>query len=387
MKNFAVRFFSVCRQRTISLTAVLGIMVAIGSVQYGLAQGSTCIPQGTQMLAYDANNDHLYKFTASNPGSFLSDVELTGLTPDEFIFGIDYRPSNGQLYAGVTNIFGLSTQIYSANTTTGQLSPIGMTSAGSSDVFFGIDFNPAADRIRVVGNSATNRRFHPDTGDLVANDMNLTYAPGDPNAGSVPNIVHVAYSNNQAGASTTTLYGIDSAKDTLVRIGGVDGTPSPNDGQVFTIGPLGVNALSYGAMDIQPGTNQAYAVLLVLGASTLYSIDLTTGAATSLGQVGGADRIDGLAVLPCMAVPDVEVSGRVTTPEERGVRNAIVRMTDSNNQTRTTRTSTFGYYVFTDVPVGGSFTMGVAAKRYQFPTQMVQVSGPLTDVDFVAEEE
>ncbi|MGE3468234.1 MAG: DUF4394 domain-containing protein, partial [Pyrinomonadaceae bacterium] len=259
--NISNIILTAIRRRWAMAAAAALTFVLVSGMGTTAAGQSTCIPQGTQIFAYDANNDHLYKFTADSPGNFLSDIELMGLTPDEFAFGFDYRPLDGNLYAGVTNIFGLSTQIYSINSTTGQLTPIGTSSAGSSDVFFGVDFNPVVDRIRVVGNSATNRRFHPDTGALVANDTNLTYAPGDPNAGSTPNVVHVAYSNNNTGAAATTLYGIDSVKDALVRIGGVDGDPTPNDGQVFTIGPLGVNALSYGGFDIQPGTNNAYAVL------------------------------------------------------------------------------------------------------------------------------
>ena len=74
-------------------------------------------------------------------------------------------------------------------------------------------------------------------GTLAATDTALAYAAGDPNFGVDPNVVHVAYSNNTAGALTSTLYGIDTNTDSPVMIGGVNGVPSPNGGQLTTIGP------------------------------------------------------------------------------------------------------------------------------------------------------
>ncbi|MEQ1644326.1 MAG: DUF4394 domain-containing protein, partial [Pyrinomonadaceae bacterium] len=202
-----------------------------------------------------------------------------------------------------------------------------------------------------------------------------------------PNIVHVAYSNSQAGATLTTLYGIDAGRDTLVRIGGVDGTPSPNTGQVNTIGPLGVNATSFGGFDIQPFTNIAYAALRVGGIQQLYSINLATGAATLVGNIGdGNNVIDGFTIAPCSTAAGVEVSGRVLTPDGRGLRNAVVSMTDSSGAVRTATTSTFGYYRFDDVSAGDSYVMSVTSRRYRFAPRVVQVFDNLADVDFTGQE-
>ncbi|MBK6724989.1 MAG: DUF4394 domain-containing protein [Acidobacteria bacterium] len=118
-------------------------------------------------------------------------------------------------------------------------------------------------------------------------------------------------------------------RDTLVRIGGVDGTPSPNGGQVTTIGAMGVNAADFGGFDIQPFTNQAYSALRVGGNSQLYSINLTTGAATLIGAIGnGTNTIDGIAVAPCATAAGVEVSA-----ESR-------HLTDADSGTRPYRWST-----------------------------------------------
>jgi subtilisin-like proprotein convertase family protein len=83
----------------------------------------------------------------------------------------------------------------------------------------------------------------------------------------------------------------------------VDGNPSPNGGQLTTIGPLGVAITSFGGFDIQPGTNTAYAALRISGVSILHTINLTTGAATAIGPIGSGTAIDGLTVSGMSAGP------------------------------------------------------------------------------------
>jgi hypothetical protein len=150
---------------------------------------------------------------------------------------------------------------------------------------------------------------------------------------------------------------------------------------------LGIDITSFGGFDIQPGTNTAYASLRVAGVSRLYTINLATGAATLIGTIGGgANAIDGLTVAPCVTAAGVEVSGRVLNPDGRGLRNATVSITDSSGAIRTATTSTFGYYRFDDVEVGGSYVMAVESRRYRFAPRVVQVFDNLSDVDFTGQE-
>jgi hypothetical protein len=82
---------------------------------------------------------------------------------------------------------------------------------------------------------------------------------------------------------------------------------------------------------------------------------------------------------------NVSVSGRVLTSDGRGIRNAIVVLTDQNGVTRTARSSSFGYYGFDGVQAGGTYVMSVSSKRYVFNPRVVSVSDELTGVDFVAD--
>jgi hypothetical protein len=93
----------------------------------------------------------------------------------------------------------------------------------------------------------------------------------------------------------------------------------------------------------------------------------------------------GIEFLPPTAA-GVEVSGRVMTPDGRGLRNATVTMTDGQGVTRSAVTSSFGYYRFEGVPVGDSFVMTVNSRLFRFKPRIVNVVDNLSDVDFVGLE-
>ena len=80
------------------------------------------------------------------------------------------------------------------------------------------------------------------------------------------------------------------------------------------------------------------------------------------------------------------VDGRVLTSDGRGLRNAVVKMTDANNVIRTVTTSSFGFYSFDNVATGQSYTIAISSRLYRFQPQVVQVSGNLSNVDFVGLE-
>ena len=84
------------------------------------------------------------------------------------------------------------------------------------------------------------------------------------------------------------------------------------------------------------------------------------------------------------AAAGVEISGRVLTPDGRGLRNAAVSLASSNGNRRVVTTGSFGYYRFDDVEAGGTYVVSVGSKRYIFPSRVMVVSDTLTDVDFIA---
>jgi cyclophilin family peptidyl-prolyl cis-trans isomerase len=254
-------------------------------------------------------------FDSAAPETILSTVSVSGLARGEKLLGIDFRPSNGLLY-GV----GSKDRLYTIDLASGAATQVGTGSfvpqlEGES---LGVDFNPVPDRLRVVSQTDQNLRIHPDTGVVIdANavkpgvqlDGELDYAAGDVRARANARVVGVAYTNNFAGALSTTLYGIDANKDALVIVGSPGGAPvSPNTGQLTTVGPLGVNTTRFVGFDI--GTDGvALASLRAPGdrPAKLYTIDLATGAASLVGTIGTSRTLRDLSVLPAAPLPSVSV--------------------------------------------------------------------------------
>lgn len=83
----------------------------------------------------------------------------------------------------------------------------------------------------------------------------------------------------------------------------------------------------------------------------------------------------------------VAVSGRVVTSDKRGIRGAVVTLTDTEGRQRYAMTSTFGYYRFTDVPAGETYIVGISAKKYSFsqPEQVLNLTDETDGINFVAD--
>jgi len=251
--------------------------------------------------------DRLLTFDSATPWQIQRNVAVSGLSVGESLVSIDARPANGALY-GVSN----RNLVYTLNATTGAATRVGSGPAALTQIggFVGIDFNPSVDRLRLVTGANQNLRFNPDTGAIVdgdgvtpdtQGDTNLAFAVGDPNQMIDPTVVEAAYDRNFQGTGLTTLFGIDPVLNVLVRIGGVDGTPSPNGGQLFTVGSLGLNIGNRVGFDIT-STGTPYAALTAAnggGLTRLATINTSTGAATFAGLIGdGRTQIDSLTEIP-----------------------------------------------------------------------------------------
>lgn len=267
--------------------------VLLAVVWLAFAQAGVARAEGLTLLTLQ---NSLIILDSATPGTVGSAVPITGLQPGETLLGIDRRPATGQLYG-----IGSTNRLYVINPTTGVATQVGSAGAFTlSGTSFGVDFNPTVDRIRVVSNTGQNLRLNPDTGALAATDTNLAYAGGDPNAGFAPNAVGAAYTNNFAGTSLTTLYVIEANRDVLAI------QNPPNNGTLNTVGALGFNASDLTGFDISGLSGIAYAALTAPGAnfSQLFTINLSTGAVTLLGTIGGGVPISGLAASVGAAVPE-----------------------------------------------------------------------------------
>lgn len=220
------------------------------------------------------SSNQLVKFGATSPGTVTTVGAITGLQTGENVLGIDFRPATGQLYA-----LGSNSRIYTINKFTGAASFVGTLTTPLNGTNFGFDFNPVADRIRIVSDADQDLRANPNNGSNVV-DGTLAYSAGDANAGQNPNVTGAAYIGSFINTTSTALYDIDSTLNILV-------TQNPaNSGMLQTVGPLGVDATDIVGFDHTAASNVAYASLNVGGSLGFYNINLSTGAATIIGTLG-----------------------------------------------------------------------------------------------------
>ena len=227
---------------------------------------------------------------------------------------------------------------------------------------FGFGFNPVADAIRVVEEENLNFRFSPNNGNSLGTDGNLN--PGD------PRIVAADYTNSFDGATSTTLYDIDSGSDRVLTQGSVGGTPvSPNTGNLIDVGPLGVDTTDNAGLDIAQASGTAYASFEPAGSpgnSVLHTLDLATGAATPVGTIAGGMPLESLSVVPA-SVLQFPSSATAVSKSSGQVQIPVTRTGPAN------RTATVAY----SLSGGGGGTLTFAPGDYQ-ETITVPTTGDVT---------
>lgn len=248
-------------------------------------------PFGRAVYAVDDANT-LVRFGSTRPDQVTRRGTISGLQAGETVVGIDFRAVDGRLYA-----VGSSSRVYTVDSVTAVATPVAAAAftPALSGTAFGVDFNPVPDRVRVHTDTEQNLRLNQLTGTVAATDGTLAYATGDAGAGSNPAIVGTAYTNSVAPApTTTTLFAIDSNRDVLVTLA------NPNNGQMRTVGPLGVATTDRVGFDIVGSDGSAFASLTETGAtrSRLFTVNTATGAATLVGTIDHAGPLRGIAVAP-----------------------------------------------------------------------------------------
>jgi hypothetical protein len=303
--------------------------------------------------------NQLVRFDTATPGTVATVGAITGLQNGENVLGMDFRPATGQLYA-----LGSTSRLYVINTATGAATAVGSApfTPALNGTDFGFDFNPTVDRIRVVSDADQNLRLNPETGGVAATDINLAFATSDPNQAANPNATGSAYTMNFNGATTTMLYNIDSNLDILVT------QNPPNNGTLNTVGALGVNTSGVLGFDFTQATNTAYAALNVGGTTGLYTINLTTGAATLVANVGGGNVLRDIA-LEIAGVPGYLAFGLTAT-------NNLIRFNTARPNTIISTTAVTGLQAGENLlgidfrpATGQLFGLGSTSRLYSINTQ------------------
>ena len=266
---------------TVALSGTDGAKL-IGTIGTGEALVGLTLTQPAAALVYVLDDAaQLRSFSPSTPATLSAPVRISGLNAGESVLGIDFRPSNARLYALTS-----TGRLLTVDPTTGAATAGATLSADATDMTaryaglngtsFVVDFNPAADRLRVISNLGQSLRINVDTG--------ATTTDGDINRATPAVVVAGAYTNSFAGTTATDLFDIDGNERVLAKQ-----TP-PNNGTLVNVGPLNLAVTGAGSMDIAGGANGLVLAALRTAASgpfSLYTVSLTTGVATLYGNTSG----------------------------------------------------------------------------------------------------
>lgn len=286
-------------RKNVTVKKVVGFAVALG----------LAVSVNAQQLVYITENNKIGEIAnAANPSVITGPFNITGLPAGQVIEGIDYRPLTGELYGFGYNPSTQEAQLFVISQTTAFATAIG--APYQLDLVpgkIGFDFNPTVDRIRLTSSNGGNYRVHPTTGALVATDGNLAFDGNDVNAGVTPNIIASAYTRSYIGSETSSLYNIDFGLNTLTL------QTAPNVGVLSTVGGLNLafhvpNATvgfdfffdgnsSADKAFVSANTNNAF--------DSLYTLDVSTGSLTNLGQIGNGFAVRDIAAVIKRNLPAV----------------------------------------------------------------------------------
>ncbi len=258
-----------------------------------LAIGKSSGPLQAGLILALTQNNQLLQFDSTSPALVSNTVPITGIGAGFRLVGIDLRPATNQVYGLAVSSNSAINRLYTLNRNTGVASLAATLSEPLSGRSFGIDFNPVADRLRLVSDTGQNFRINVTNGETFI-DSNLAFAPTDANFGTSPVLVASAYTNSVAGATSTALYGLDLATQSLVL------QNPPNAGTLTTVGSLNTIGFPEASFDIDPLTNQGFAVLNGLEFST---INLATGLATYVGDINAGSNIIGITSISAVPEP------------------------------------------------------------------------------------
>ena len=273
-----------------------------GSGSWGSNSGDACASGSPDRSSFDrsrtlqvvglTSDNRLVCFNEYSPQEARSINFVSNLSGgDTFLIGIDFRVQNRLLY-GVGNAGGVYV-LDTSNAVATLINRLSVALDGSTS--YGVDFNPAADRLRITSSKGQNLRHNVNAGGVTAVDGALNYTPGVTALG----IVGSAYTNNDLSANTaTTLYALDSTLDQIAL------QSPPNNGTLAATGKLTVDATEVAGFDIystiRDGVTVEVQALASIkaqdGSTSLYSVKLPTGKATLRGKFDSQTVVTDIAI-------------------------------------------------------------------------------------------
>ncbi|MFI1479945.1 DUF4394 domain-containing protein [Streptomyces sp. NPDC020747] len=220
-------------------------------------------------------------FNTNTPGTLNWFKRINGLVGDTAAIGIDFRVQNGLMYL-VGNKGGIYTVLIPPAVTDPQVTKVSQLSVPLQGTNFGVDFNPAADRLRIISDTGQNLAHN------LANSSTTTNTPLTTDGVSAHGVTAAAYTNNDLTSDTaTTLFDLNTTTDQVVI------QSPPAMGLLTATGSLGQNAGANAGFDIfsdvsagKTISNTAFATFFAGTDAdpSFYTVDVLTGATSFVDQ-------------------------------------------------------------------------------------------------------
>jgi hypothetical protein len=262
--------------------------VLLGAAAWALAcdslSTSPLAPQSGDLVAL-RDDGSIFWVSPAKPDSLRGSVRMRGtLGTTDPLVTIAYRPATGALYGRST-----AGGMFTLDAIAGLAAKVGPDVQLLGASVYASAFSPAADRWRIVTDAGDNVLMNPETG----------FGTGGTPIATTAVIGAIAYASTAPGL--WTVYGIDNTNKQLVRLGGLDGVPSPNSGVIEIVGSLGLGSdtVSAGGFAVT-AAGEAYAAIRLSSddVTKLYRIDLGSGAATVVGRLGTGAAVRAMTFAP-----------------------------------------------------------------------------------------
>jgi hypothetical protein len=275
------------------IAATAAVVAASTAIFLGNTGGAAAAAPSLPAFGLIGDGTTMCAFQTNAPGTLNWVRDVMGFVGDTRLIGIDFRVQNGLLYA-VGDKGGIYTITVDPNASWVSLTKVSQLTVPLYGTSFGVDFNPAADRLRVISDNGQNLR-HNLNDHTTIEDLSLNL-----NAAPAKGVTGAAYTNNDLNADTaTTLFDIDTVNDQ------VEIQAPPNNGSLNPTGKLTVDVSLNAGFDIfsdlsagKTVTNTAFGAFVPTGGTraSFYMVDVLTGAATKVGDFPSIAPVNEVAV-------------------------------------------------------------------------------------------
>ena len=352
----------------------------------------------TQYEYVGAQNGIIFRRDATQSSGFGDDIKPTGSGAGLFITLFKLDPDNTQTlyYANANNLYRTTSASTVAPGTWTQMTGIGTAVGASSITSIAMTrgaYNAATSSLFFGTSDGKVFRLDNPTG-VAANavPVEISSGAGFP-AGAYVSSIAVSPINDDIILATFSNYNVTSvfwtnnanaAAPTWTNVEINLTLPSYRSSAIINVGGtleyfVGTSAGLFRTTGLPAANPWIQEGPAIIGNAVVSSLDLRVSDNKLLVGTHGIGMLSAAAPPTASAAT---ISGRVFTPQNAGLTNALVTLTDSSGKSRTAFTGKTGRFMFMEVAAVETYILSIRSKRYRYAPQVITVTGDMTELNF-----